>query len=480
MPDNAPAPAPAPAVDWAEIAALLAPVEVLDDPTTIKKRSRDFFWYSPILNAQLRRSFGDLVARPKSPQEMAHCLAVAHHHDLPVVLRGGGTGNYGQAVPLQGGLILETTGMNKVLEIGEGYVRAEAGALMADVNAALMTEGWEMAMFPSTQDIATIGGFVAGGSAGIGSIANGALRQKGNIIQIKALSVADTPVEHVFNAEDSLRIHHAWGLNGAITEVTLRTVPTQDWVGCMAGFDSYRAAYAAGYALARAEETEIGRKLCSVVDARIADYFPRLEAHVPKGEHLLVTLVPRAQTDAFRALVIAHGGKLRLAMGEPERVAAKLPHVFEFAYNHTTLQVLKSDRSATYQQIGIPDAADADRVAAMRERQGEEVWPHHEFSRYEGEIYAADLPIIWYKSAERLAEINATYAADGFIVYDAHVNAIEGNGLQPDYRHLAWKKRLDPKGLLNPGKSRAWDKVRHLTAEEIEALRDADGASETP
>jgi hypothetical protein len=90
-------------------------------------------------------------------------------------------------------------------------------------------------------------------------------------------------------------------------------------------------------------------------------------------------------------------------------------------------------------------------------RLGDEVWPHHEFTRGGGEIYCADLPIIWFKNAERLAEINAIYEAHGFTVYDAHVNVIEGNHMQPDYRHLAWKKRLDPKGLLNPGKSRAWE-----------------------
>ena len=64
--------------DWPRIAAALAPVEVIDDPLTIKKRSRDFFWYSPILNEQLRRSFGELVVRPKTREELAHVLSVAY------------------------------------------------------------------------------------------------------------------------------------------------------------------------------------------------------------------------------------------------------------------------------------------------------------------------------------------------------------------------------------------------------------------
>lgn len=455
-------------LDWTAFAEALAPVEVIDEPVLVKKRSRDFFWYSPILNAELRRSFGDLVAVPKTKDEMAHCLKTTYGADAPVVLRGGGTGNYGQAVPLQGGLIIETTGMNKILEIGDGFVRAEAGALMIDVNAALIEKGWEMAMFPSTQDIATIGGFIAGGSAGIGSIANGVLRETGNILQLKALSVEEEPKEYVFEGQDAQQIHHAWGLNGVITEVTLRTVPHPEWIGCMATFDTYRDCFAAGYALATADN--IGRKLASTVDARIVEYFPRLKGHLREGKHLLVALVPAGDMDAFRALMAEQRGHLDLAMTDAEREAAKLPHVFEFAYNHTTLQVLKADRSATYQQIGVPDASDADLVAKVGRALGDDVWQHHEFSRLEGKVVAFDLPIIWYSTEERLREIGRIYEEHDHAVFDAHSYHVESGGLKnADYVHLAWKKRLDPKGLLNPGKSRVWELVRDLSPEEIEA-----------
>ncbi len=456
------------AVDWDAMKADLSPVAIIDEPVLVKKRSRDFFWYSPVLNAQLKKSFGDLVVQPTTKDELAQCLSVAYKHAAPIVLRGGGTGNYGQSVPLHGGLIIETLGMKKIIEIGSDYVRVEAGALMADINAALKEHGREMTMFPSTQDIATIGGFIAGGSAGIGSVANGPLRQPGNIREIRALSVEETPVEHVFQGEDVLRIHHAWGLNGVITEVTLRTVPSRDWISCMATFDSYADAYRAGFALANRQD--IDRKLVSVVDARIAAYFPRLDEHVPKGRDLMVSLVPREQVDAFRDLIVAHGGTVALTMDDTEREAARIPHVFEFGWNHTTLQVLKSDRSATYQQYGVNDPSNAAGVAALHEKLGERAWMHHEFSRYDGAVTASDLPIIWTQDEAELRAVDALYSSNGCTVYDAHTYQVEGGGMKPDFRHLAVKKRMDPKGLLNPGKSKSWADVSHLEADEIEAL----------
>ena len=454
--------------DWNAIAEALAPVEVISEPVLVKKRSRDFFWYSPILNAELKRCFGDLVARPTSAEEMGHCLKIAHDHDLPVVLRGGGTGNYGQAVPMDGGLIIETTGMSQVLEIGPDFVRAQAGALMADINAALAPHGREMCMFPSTQEIATIGGFVAGGSSGIGSIANGMLRDPGNLMALKAMDVSAAPQEHRFEGADVLQIHHAWGLNGVITEVTLRTVPSEDWVGCFATFDDYAQAYGAGYALA--QDPEVGCKLISTVDARICAYFPKLEGHIRPEKHLLVSMIPAAHKDAFAAQVAAQGGVVDLMLSDDERAALKIPHVYDFSYNHTTLQVLKADRSATYQQIGCPTPPDPAAIAALQPKLGEDVWMHHEYARVGGEIVTFDLPIIWYSDQTRLEQINATYAANGFPVYDAHTWQVEGGGLKnADYRHLAWKKRMDPKGLLNSAKSMAWELVKDLSPEEIAA-----------
>ena len=64
------------------------------------------------------------------------------------------------------------------------------------------------------------------------------------------------------------------------------------------------------------------------------------------------------------------------------------------------------------------------------------------------------------------------YEDHGCPVSNPHTFIIEDGGMKhADYRHLAWKKRLDPLGLLNPGKSREWSRVRHMDPQAIEALQ---------
>jgi hypothetical protein len=454
--------------DWAAFAAALAPVEVIDEPVLVKKRSRDFFWYSPILDRRLKTCFGDLVARPKSPAEMAHCLSLSARHRVPVTLRGGGTGNYGQSVPMEGGLIIDTTAMNRIIEIGPDFVRVEAGCNILTLNNALKAKGRELPVFPSTQDIATIGGFISGGSAGIGTVSHGMLRDAGNVLEIRALSAEETPREVVFSGDRINMIHHAWGINGVITELTLRTVPTEDWIGCIATFADYPTSYAAGMALA---SSDIRRKLCSTLDARIGTYFDRLKGIIPEGRAMLVTLIPRDQMKAFRALIADHDGTVDLEMDEAQRLARKLPHAFEFSYNHTTLQALKSDRKVTYLQILCPAPLNVAKIVELQGALGDDVYMHHEFSLMGGQRVAFDLPLVKYTTDERLYEIMGIYEVHGCPASDPHSCIIEEGGMKKaDYRHLAWKKRMDPLGLLNSPKTREWARVRDMTPDAIEAL----------
>ena len=52
------------AVDWPSVAADLAPIEYITDRALVRQKSRDFFWYSPVLNERLKGVRGDLVVSP--------------------------------------------------------------------------------------------------------------------------------------------------------------------------------------------------------------------------------------------------------------------------------------------------------------------------------------------------------------------------------------------------------------------------------
>ena len=174
---------------------------------------------------------------------------------------------------------------------------------------------------------------------------------------------------------------------------------------------------------------------------------------------------------AYNALVRERGGTTDLCLDEQEMAAEGLPHVFEFSFNHTTLQVLNVDPSVTYLQVMVPAPIDAARVDAVREVLGNEILMHHEFVRLDDALVAIDLPVIYYTTDERLYEIIRIYEDHGCPVSDPHTFIIEDGGMKnADYRHLAWKKRLDPLGLLNPGKSKEWSRVRDMDPQAIEAL----------
>ena len=203
----------------------LGGIPIVTDPAKLRLKSRDFYWYSPVLKRQLEHVRADLVVEPRDEDELVRTLRQCHARQIPVTVRGGGSGNYGQAMPLAGGVVLDLSRLDAIKEIRLGRVRAQAGAKLARIDQACQDDSrQELRFHPSTLKMGTIGGFVAGGSSGIGSITYGLLRDPGNILMTRVVTMEAEPRVLELKGRDIQKVNHAYGANGVITDVPKQLV----------------------------------------------------------------------------------------------------------------------------------------------------------------------------------------------------------------------------------------------------------------
>lgn len=149
----------------AAIQQTLPTLEWTLQPAKIKRLSRDFHWFSPVLTEQLAGKQADAVVRPRDEEELRQLVAACAQHQLPLTLRGSATGNYGQLVPLEGGLLVDMTGLNQIVALGNGTVRAQAGIRLADIETAARPTGWSCAACRRPTDWRAWAASTAAGSA---------------------------------------------------------------------------------------------------------------------------------------------------------------------------------------------------------------------------------------------------------------------------------------------------------------------------
>lgn len=444
--------------DIAALKARLAGIRLEDNPAVLRQKSRDFYWYSPTLKRQLDGVVGDILAAPASEEEVLRVLAACFELGIPVTPRGTGTGNYGQAMPLAGGLVLDLSGLDKVLDIAPGRVRAQAGALLADIDAACAGSGQELRLHPSTYRTASLGGFIAGGSGGVGSISWGGLRDLGNILSLRLATMEANPRLLTLTGEEVQKVAHAYGTNGIILDIEMPLAPAYDWTEAIIGFSDFNEA--AAYANALGEQDALLKKLVSVIAAPIPQMsFLRHRPFLPEGRHVVLVMLAPMGRAAFESFTARWGGEMlfRSDLLSPEERKG-LPPLYELAWNHTTLRALRVDPAITYLQTLYPFPEQLRLVAKVHELLGEEVPAHLEFVRFDGKVTCFGLPLVRFTSEERLEEIVALHEALGIPVFNPHRYTLEEGGMkQTDPAQLAFKRQADPKGLLNPGKMIAWE-----------------------
>ncbi len=339
----------------------LAGIAVADDAATLKLKSRDFFWFSPILKPLLDDKRADLVAAPRTKDEVLRTAAACARHRVPITVRGGGTGNYGQAVPLAGGVVLDMSGLDRIVSVSPGAGRFEAGARLLDIDKALRAERWELRFHPSTRKQATIGGFTAGGAAGCGSCTWGQNADPGAVIAVEVATVEETPRLIELNGRDILKVVHAYGVNGIITEVEVPLAPRHPWAERIAAFPTLAAAARFGFALTAAEG--IAKKEVGIFDRRIPPLLKRIAPLIPAGQAMAIVMVSEPQAAALAEIIADHGGSLVYKRSAESAEAAAfegrgaMPPLYEYTWNHTTLHALKVEPDITYLQVRFPEKA---------------------------------------------------------------------------------------------------------------------------
>jgi FAD/FMN-containing dehydrogenase len=396
----------------ADLVALLGDRGVSADQRTRERASVDEATMSPILSAQLPLGLADLVAYPASADEIAATLQAAMRHGVPVTTRGKGTGNYGQGIPLDGGLVLDTSRARAVVEVGDGWITAEAGTTMVALEQAAAAQGQQLWMYPSTAQ-STIGGFLSGGSGGTGSISHGS-NWEGFVTALDIALPGEPDLVHV-EGDAAQPFVHTYGTAGVIARATVRLEPLQDWRAVYASFPTFEQALTAVRTLRGLVPAP---RLVSADRAEVAATLPKDDA-IATGRASLRGIIDDVTLDEARALIESAGGVVE--------------DVREGLQQTTKVSMLSYNHPIWWLKRNTPDT--------------EAVYPGgmlHIEAAHVGPIGMLTAP---YTGAE---DVYAGYPALrdlGVRVHSPHQYYVD-HGVE---ELVALKHRTDPDGLLNPG-----------------------------
>lgn len=414
----------------------LGPQAVVRDEVARTQASTDYAWLSPVLTEDLPADArADVVALPGDTDELARVLAIAHDHDVAVTVRGKGTGNYGQVVPLARGIVVDTSRLDAVVEVGDGYITAQPGISFTRLEAAARLRGQELALFPSTVNSA-LGGFLSGGASGAGSIEHGFVWD-GFVRRLDMLPCWDRPELQTMEGAATQPYLHAYGTTGVVAAATVRLVPARRWVGVSATFPIFENAIAAGLMLMALEPAP--RNL-SVDDAAVTACFPIHPSLVPGLVSVRAVVEESTIAEATHAIE-RFGGRVVGARTDAAGLFVSL------SFTHVTLRVKRADASFCHVQLGgdaVLERHEEVRAAlpgGMLHLDG--MWRH-------GKRGFGAVLLSRYVDRDTLYRGMRTLASLGCTVIDPHTWQLGGHGGLDELRAAA--RSTDPKGLLNPGK----------------------------
>ncbi len=419
---------------------------------------RDLGDVPAVMTRTFFRTQPDLVVQPRTIEEIARVLAFAHERRIPVIPRGAASWGFGGVIPARAGIVIDLSPCRNILAVDAPAqtVTVEAGARWSDIDRVVRKQGLCLRTYPSSK-FSTVGGWVATGGYGINSFRYGRLREQ--IVSLVAVTAAGgvkrlTPADPEFPYFVGTE-----GQFGVIAEVALRLrpVPAASRPHLLYFPDEPAAFAFIGRLVQLKESGGLDPTVVRFLDANaLGDANAVMRgALFKRAPAVFVELDSAADDERFGRFLAGQGG-----------AEAAPPHAAGYLW-HERLFGMKAKRlgpTLLASEVLLPLADTAAFIAR---------------AKVLGHRFAVEVSIDAYIVDGRRALVMATFLCDSrrlryyidlplatLLTHAAVRRGAEPYGLglwnAPFARHLldrdrrrdlqAFKTRVDPNGILNPGK----------------------------
>ncbi len=452
--------------------ALKSDLEKILDPSRVRFDHRERKMYShdvgempPLIKPFVGKTMPDGVVQPANEKELVTLTKWARAYQIPLVPRGRSTSGYGGVLPVKGGLVIDFFRMDRLLSLDKAAqtVTVEPGMIWKRLDRALEKEGLTLRLYPSSYPGATVAGWLAQGGGGFGSFEYGWFAE--NVISARVVQPDGTV--KTFSGDELALVADAEGITGIISQITLRvrTLEPERVVGAQ-----FEDAAQLVRAIQRAVEARLPLWSMSFINPKMAELKNMVPPrhlhdaphhdppHIPE-KYVGLFVYPASRSEdvasSLREIVAQAGGQWL----EQEVVA----HEWEERFN--LMKVKRLGPAVIPSEVVVPLDNLAEALLEIEEQikqplvvegmlvGGQEkavqaillgFIPHDERSLGFNLAYATSLGVI------KIAKKHGGRAYTTGLYFAGEAEQVLGQGRLA--RLKAYKKRVDPHDIMNPGK----------------------------
>ncbi|MHA7987023.1 FAD-binding oxidoreductase [Rathayibacter sp. CAU 1779] len=416
------------------------------------------------------------IVRAMGVEDVQAALRIATEHRIPVVPRGAGTGLAGGAAGSGGEIVIDVSGMDRVLEIApdDELAVVEPGVINADLDAALAPHGLWFAPDPASKAISTVGGNIATNAGGLLCAKYGVTREavlglKVVLADGRLLTTGHRTVKGVTGYDLTALFVGSEGTLGVIVEATVRALPRPPRAGStvVGLFPGVREAAAASAAITAAR---LRPSLCELIDGtalriireHLADDAQRAEELLGGGGSGASLIVQFDDADAATraaasvALVQSAGGSARVS-SDPEESDSLLElrrafHPALVAHGEVLIEDVAVPRSRLadmFEEIGRIEREFGVSIPTVAHAADGNLHPNFV---YDG----GEVPDVIWRAADEL--FTTALRLGGTLTGEHGVGMLKRRWLRDELGEDSYdlqrgiKAVFDPLGILNPGK----------------------------